>query len=501
LIDNGFNVAVIENHVSGNPFENTYSQARHSYYGGGGVPNAWFDGVLNSLGGLPSGSMYSYYLPIYNQRIVIPSNFTIAINGFVDGLNCTVVVTIENVEPYAGSNLVLQFSVTESHLPHNWGGLTEADNVNRLMAPDQLGTSLDFSANNTQSVTLEFSLDGSWLPENCEFVAFVQDNDTKEVLQGSKVTLPDLMPMYLDNAACQKINMVPETNCSGDVAPLISISNKGADNLTSVDINYKVNEEDLNTFQWTGDLSYGETEQVDLPVTAFDLLPNNDLIVYTTNPNGNDDEDTSNDTIATTFTSAIEVIPAVVVFIKLDDNPEETTWDCKNSAGQVLYSGGPYTTPQAYIYDTLFLTENDCYTFGIYDEAGDGLVGGSSGFTLKENLTSTFYFNNDWEDSDELVQFSINQTSNPELSINEKFSVYPNPFEDYTYVSFTLSETESIDMTVYNVVGEIVYSSQQKEMGTGYHKLLINTEEFTSGVYFVNLKVGDKIFTKKIFTY
>jgi hypothetical protein len=492
LVANGHDVAVVGYHVSDN-LSNTYSEARANYYQTYYIPDTWFDGVIN----LGIGN-YNQFLAKVNQRLAIPSSFSISINGSNDGLDYTVAVAVENVETYAGTNIVLQFVVTESEV---WEGGTKYNFVTRYMDPNQFGTPLDFSVNSTQTIMLEFSLNGSWITDNCEFVAFVQDNDTHEVLQGTKVAVPDLMPMYYNNAACQKINMVPKTNCSGDVAPKITIANKGATNLTSLDINYKINEEGLNTYQWTGDLSFGESEQVVLPAATFDILNNNDLIVYTTNPNGNDDEDTSNDTIATTFTSAIEVIPAIVVFIKLDDNPEETTWDCKNSAGQVLYSGGPYTTQQEYIYDTLFLTENDCYTFAIYDEAGDGLVGGSSGFALKENYTSMFYYNYDFEDSDELVQFAINQVSVTEFGDTEKFSVYPNPFEDYTYVSFTLSETESIDMTVYNVVGEIVYSSQQKEMGTGYHKLLINTEEFTSGVYFVNLKVGDKIFTKKIFTY
>ncbi len=62
----------------------------------------------------------------------------------------------------------------------------------------------------------------------------------------------------------------------------------------------------------------------------------------------------SNDTTATSFISAMEVVPNVYVFIKLDDNPDETTWECKNSAGEVLFSGGPYVNAQEFIKDTLY---------------------------------------------------------------------------------------------------------------------------------------------------
>lgn len=500
MLTNGSDVAVIEDHVASNPFQNTYSLARHSYYGGGGVPNAWFDGVENSLGGLPSGSMYSYYLPIYNGRIAVLSDFTVAMNGFNDGLDFTVLVTIENVEPYAGSDLVLQFTLTESHIPHNWGGLTEANHVNRFMAPDQNGTPLDFSGSTTQSIILEFTADASWVLDNCEFVAFVQDNSTKEILQAAKVTIPELMPMYFNNASSQAIGMVPVENCTGEVAPLVTISNEGADALTSVDINYQVNDESLNTYNWTGSLGYGETEEVELPAAAFDILDDNSLLVYTTNPNGGVDEDNTNDTIATTFNAASEVVPNIYLYLKLDDNPGETTWELQNSAGDILYSGGPYTEPQEFIQETFEITEDDCYTFFIYDEAGDGLADPGF-FSLRDADFSLFYENQDFANYEELVQFSINQTSVSEITEEDGLSIYPNPFKDYTYVNFVLNEAENVELTVYNLIGEVVYTSSQQNMRSGSHKLMIDTQNFTSGVYFVNLVAGDKVYTKKISSY
>lgn len=500
MLTNGYDVAVIEDHVANNPFQNDYSLARHSYYGGGGVPNAWFGGVQNVIGGYPSGSMYTNYLPVYNQRIAIQSNFTVAMNGFNDGSDFTVLVTIENVEPYAGTNLVLQFTLTESHIPHSWGGLTEANHVNRFMAPDQFGTPLDFSSSTTQTVLLEFSADPSWVIEDCELVAFVQDNTSKEILQGEKVAVPDLLPLFYNNAGSQAINMVPVLNCSGEVAPRVTITNEGAEALTSVDINYKVNDEDVNTFNWTGSLGYGETEQVDLPATAFDILDDNDLMIYTTNPNGSDDEDNSNDTVTTTFNAASEVIPDIFLSLKLDDNPTETTWELKNSSGEVLYSGGPYSEPQQYVTETFELTEDDCYTFYLYDEAGDGLA--DPGFyKLKQHDFGLIYENEDFANYEELVQFSINQTAISEVIEEDGFNIYPNPFKDFTYITFDLNEMVPVELTVYNLIGEVVYTSSQQNMGLGSHKLMIDTQNFIPGVYFVNLITGDKVYTKKISSY
>lgn len=427
--------------------------------------------------------------------MAIPSSFEMSVNGFFEGPDYTVVVSIDNVEPYSGSNIVLQFAISESDC--SFGGDTY-NFVTRFLAPNQNGTPLDFSTTTSQAVELNFSLDAGWVPENCEFVAFIQDNSGKEILQATKVGALDLLPLYFDDAGCVTLAEVPVVNCVGEIAPKVTISSGGIDDLTSLDINYQVNEETVNVYQWTGNLGYGEMEEIMLPAASFDVLDLNDLIVYTSNPNGNPDEDPTNDTLSSVFSSSMSVVPNIFVFIKLDDNPEETTWNCKNSSGDVLFSGGPYSNPGQFIKDTLFLSSDDCYTFSIYDEGGDGLVGGTAGFSLRQNNFGLIYENNDFEYSEELVQFEIDQVAVPEIDAMSDFSIYPNPFEDYTNVSFNLTESAYVELSVYNIVGEVVYQTQLSELGMGSQKLLLDTQNYKPGIYFVNLIVGDKVYTKKI---
>jgi hypothetical protein len=369
-----------------------------------------------------------------------------------------------------------------------------------MMVPGVAGTPLDFSGGSSQSVMLEFTLDASWVPENCEFVAFVQDNTTKEILQGTKVALPDLMPLYYNNAGSQALNMVPVVNCEGEVAPRITIVNEGADALTSLDINYKVNDENLNTFNWTGSLGYGETAQVDLPAAAFELMPDNILMVYTTNPNGSMDEDNSNDTLTKTFTSAMQVVPDVHLYLKLDDNPQENTWELRNSSDDVLYSGGPYTNPQEFIHETFPLSLDDCYTLHLFDAGGDGLVDGGF-FNLRQGDYSLIYENNDFEDVEELVQFSINLVSIGETDALNSLTVSPNPFTDFTRISFNLEQNEQVELKVYNLIGEVIYTEGIKEFSAGQNVIVIDGKQMQAGIYFINMKIGEKVLTKKVTVY
>ena len=494
MIANGYDVAVLEHHVSSSAagFSNQYSQARISYYGIGGIPESIFDGVLSVLGGY-SGT-YNEFLSKYNQRIAIPSNFTVLLNGMNEGLNYTVVLTMENVEPYSGSNLVAHLAVSESGLPN--GGNT-FNFVTRLFVPDANGTPVDFSSNPLQTVTLNFDMDPSWNLENCEFVAFIQDNSTKEILQATKVSVLDIVPLTTYNAAIQNMDMVPVTNCEGEVAPLVTISNQGAQSLTSLNINYEVNGEVSETFAWTGDLSFQETEDVQLPPIAFDIQDDNDLTVYVTDPNGNDDEDTSNDTIASTFTSAVQTVPNIYLFIKLDDNPQEITWACKDSEGQTLFTGGPYSTPNAFIKDTLFVTGSGCYTFEINDAGGDGLTGPGF-YRLTGGDGAEIIFNTDFHGSDELVQFGLLGTGVESVSMEDSFNIFPNPFEEFTNVNFSMETSENVELSVYNVTGKVVYNLKQGIMKSGSHSIKIDARDLKPGVYFVSLKIGDKLLTKKI---
>ncbi len=489
MVENGLDVAVISHHVS-DDLENTYSNARANYYGVQYIPDAYFDGILNILG----GSSYSAYLAKVNQRLAIPSNFSISINGSNNGLDYTVSVTVENVETYAGTNLVLQFVVTESDVLD--GGSTY-NFVTRYMDPNQSGTPLDFSGNSTQAVLLDFTMDGSWVTDNCEFVAFVQDNDTKEILQATKVAVLDLIPLTTNNASIQSMDMIPVTNCSGEVAPLVTISNQGAQSLTSLNINYVVNGDASETYEWTGDLSFQTTEEVQLPPLSFDIQDENDLVIYVTDPNGNDDEDTSNDTIANSFVSAAQVVPDIFLFIKLDDNPQEITWKCKDSEGQILYSGGPYSTPNSFIKDTLFITEDGCYTFVINDAGGDGLTGAGF-YRLTGGAGTEIIFNSDFDGSNELVQFGVLGTDVEVFDTKDAFNIFPNPFENFTNVNFTLESNENVELIIYDITGKIVYNSKPGILNAGSHSIKVDARNFDSGIYFVSLKIGDSLLTKKI---
>jgi len=192
LINNGHSVAVIEYH-RGDNYENAFSSNRIAYYGISGYPTAIFDGIDYLIGGSNTQSQYPRYLPVFTERKAIRSAFDIDISGKqISGNDYSLVIMAYKLAPALNKDLVLHVALTESKIPESWQGQTKLNFVARLMLPDANGTAFNLEVNDTLRVPFRFNKDAAWVNDNCEVVAFIQDIQTKEILQASKVSLNNL---------------------------------------------------------------------------------------------------------------------------------------------------------------------------------------------------------------------------------------------------------------------------------------------------------------------
>ncbi len=496
LIENGHDVAVLEYH-GGDSFENDDSRGRITYYGISIYPTAKFDGILTVQGGSANQSLYADYLPKVNQRKAVNSSFTIDVTGEMLGLtDYRATVTVEKVASYSGSNLKLQFALTQSHIMYSWQGQDHLNFVLRKMVPNYQGTSIDFSGGDVETVDLEFSLNPSWVREDMEVVVFVQNNSTKEVLQATKLDLTEFPPAYDYNAELFGIKDVPQENCTEKVASVVKITNISETPLTQLDFKYKVNNGDLATYHWTGDLEFLEIEEVELPEIEFTLEDENTVEVYCVNPNGEDDEYPDNDTIDDSFIGAEQTPQTVKLYMVLDANPEEVSWEVLNADNEVLYSGGDYTQSGQTIAETFDFQEIGCKTFIINDEGGDGL---KSGFFLLYYNEDDIILQGTQFGEQAAIQFGAGGfVGVEEISEAPEFSVYPNPFNKQAYIDFNLAEMQKVDVSIYTITGEKVLQLDKKTYQAGNHRIQIKADDLGTGVFFVRFGVNDKTYTEII---
>jgi hypothetical protein len=191
---NGWPVAAVGYHFD-DPYETPESAARVGYYGFLGFPTAKFDGTLEYSGGNPSQSLYEQYLPLVEERLEIPTPITVEFeNENYDGTTFSANVVVDALYNVINENTVLQVVLTESHIPEEWMSEYEVNDVMRTMFNGSEGTPVDLINNNTITIPVSFDIDPGWAPYYCKVVAFVQDNSSKEILNGNMANVLYLPP-------------------------------------------------------------------------------------------------------------------------------------------------------------------------------------------------------------------------------------------------------------------------------------------------------------------
>jgi hypothetical protein len=67
---------------------------------------------------------------------------------------------------------------------------------------------------------------------------------------------------------------------------------------------------------------------------------------------------------------------------------------------------------------------------------------------------------------------------------------YPNPFNPETIIPYTLQKAGKVNLRVFNILGQVVYSFSQKQ-SAGEHTLTFDGRRFSSGIYFYQLEAGN----------
>ncbi|MEN8223790.1 MAG: PKD domain-containing protein [Bacteroidota bacterium] len=435
LVANGHPVAIIENH-NGDSFANTYSNARNSYYSISGYPSAFFDGGNSVVGGSSSQSMYSSYAPIVNARAAVPSDFILELYGSSSGAAYDMLVKIYKVAPYSGPDPVYHLTITESDIQYPWGGLSELNFVNRLMVPDQYGTTVNFADSDTVTLNLSFTM-GGWSLPHVEFVGFLQRNDTKEILQGMKVPAFFLPP-----------------------PPVAPVADFEADATASCE-GYEVQFTDMSTnnpsgWTWTFPGGTPETSNEQNPVVVYENEGVYSVTLMATNSGGSD-EITKDDYMDISFTPEQPSI-SVQSYALVSSAEEGNQW-YRN--GDIIAGATTQTYSPAY---------NGTYTLTV----------------TQGTCTSVF------SEGYEVMWVGIS-----EEYANQLVKVYPTPNQGRFTLEINTATPDVLKMKVYDASNMIVHQ-QENIMVNGPFKNQIDLGQLANGIYFMVLEGSSQHYFQKI---
>jgi hypothetical protein len=497
-------VAVIKYHSSWPGYDPMYSHnttentARISFYGINSVPRAIVGGIFNGAPNQVTQSMLNSYA-------AEPSPFEeIAIYHYLSPNEDSIhtFMRIRAAQDYSLSSMRWFCVVVEKHVsfssPPGSNGEKEFYDVMKKMLPGSGGSPLksNWSDGEYEMIFQSWKLANVYDNEQLGIVGFIQNVNNKVAIQSGVSSDEPFAPLYDNDIAALSLEGMTTKNCTGKLSPALSFANYGGNDITSVDIYYSVNDEPPQMTTWTGELSYLNTKSILLPEISFEVQDENQLKVYFSNTNASGDEYPANDTITYNFERALEILDNVSLMIKLDSNPEETTWDIKNPAGEIVHEGGPYSEPNTLVNLTLDFDEPDCYQFTIYDAGNNGLA--LPGF-FNLSKGSVQILGGTTFDSYASQQFSVGlSVGMPELSFDPQVIIYPNPLSNSGTISFDLSQEAVVEMTLINQLGQGIKKITSGIFASGSHQLNINSNELPQGLYFLEIRIGNDVQIKKI---
>ena len=81
------------------------------------------------------------------------------------------------------------------------------------------------------------------------------------------------------------------------------------------------------------------------------------------------------------------------------------------------------------------------------------------------------------------------------IDIPEEISLlpsYPNPFNPSTHVQFTIPSDMNVALKVYDINGRLIDEIVNSNLTRGYYNFEWDANKFSSGVYFIQLRTGEK---------
>jgi PKD repeat protein len=444
LLANGKLVSVIENH-NGDGYANNYSNARNTYYGITGYPTAVFDGILKVVGGNHTTSMYPQYLPKYNTRMAKLADLTLEMEVTNTGLDYTAVITITKVGTITATDLKLQFCVTQSHINVAWQGQTHLEHVNRLMVPNQNGTSVSFTSGDVQVVTLNWTMDAAWPIEDCEFIPFVQGQSGKEVFNSIKRAAIDL-----------NVDFVASGTQFASPGAVVNFTNNTYGGYIGVP----------ETYSWLFPGGTPSSDTAKNPVVTYNECGIHDVSLTV---------DRGGQIITVTKPAYISVGTNVVTYVTPNDTTcwyQPITLDATTPNATYLWQPGGATTP----------------TFTVtYPEYGYGANNFSVTVSTPDGCVTTKTFETFFD-----VCTGIQEKSSA-LSA----SISPNPNNGKFVLELNSSKGITTDLKIMNTLGATIY----EESGLNINGKVIKTInlDLTGGIYFLVLQNGDKKVIQKLF--
>lgn len=78
------------------------------------------------------------------------------------------------------------------------------------------------------------------------------------------------------------------------------------------------------------------------------------------------------------------------------------------------------------------------------------------------------------------------------------YQSYPNPFNASTKITYALPENAHVQVSIYNLTGQLIDTIVDEKQEAGYHTVDWNASDYSTGIYFYKLNAGDHTIAKRM---
>ena len=319
-------------------------------------------------------------------------------------------------------------------------------------------------------------------------IAFISETH-QEIISGAEYTPTFDGLEYSNDAAVLDIEESLNGNCGEMASPVVVIQNSGYDPITSLSIEYSINNGGTQTHNWSGSLGSLESISIELPSISYSPTDTNSV-----NINLSDDDNNENNSIVSYFNQSESYDTTVVTLDLITDNyGSETTWQLTDSSGNIIGQEGPFSNASTYSTEIEIPSSEECYLFTINDSYGDGICCqyGTGSYSITDDSGNVIVAGGEFG-STESTTFRVGESLGLNSFMDEDLKIFPNPSNGVFTIKTTLTNSS---YKVHNLIGQTVKSGF---INNGVNSIDIRNS--IDGVYFITIesKNGEKIGYKLI---
>jgi hypothetical protein len=128
------------------------------------------------------------------------------------------------------------------------------------------------------------------------------------------------------------------------------------------------------------------------------------------------------------------------------------------------------------------------------DDGGFLIIGNTTSFSQGES--DIWMIKTDRDGTNDIPSAVISSDKKTQYYI--QFQNYPNPFNSSTTIEYNLERTNSVILSVYNILGECIEVLVHEKQVAGHYEVTWNASKHPTGIYYYNIKIGHFVETKKI---